>query len=148
MLCILFSTHRNVHSWTHVLFTIIGTRYYLIGLGSNVLCWILFHCPLYSAYSLFWIFKVICIIYRVRAKWGFSLNASNLWDLGGAISKFFSIAVLLIKPIFYPQIKELFLRFFVLVRRHLRTCIVLLFAQILKRFPIITPCNNYLHSSA
>jgi len=148
MLCILFSTHRNVHSRAHVLFTIIGTRYYLIGLGTNVLCWILFHCPLYSAKSLFWIFKVICIIYGVRAQWGFSLNASDPWDLWGAISKFFSIAVLLIKPIFYPQIEELFLRFSILVRRHLRTSIVLLCAQILKGFPIITPCSNYLHSSA
>ena len=83
------------------------------------------------------------MIYGVRAKWGLSLNASDPWGLGGNI-KVFSIAVFLIKPIFYPQIEELFLRFSVLVRKHLETGIVLLYAQLMNGFSMVTPCSNYL----
>ena len=65
-------------------------------------------------------------------------------EIWGGIIKVLSIAVFLIKPIFYPQIEEIFLSFAVLVRKHLRTGIVLLYAQIMNGFSMITPCSNYL----
>ena len=63
---------------------------------------------------------------------------------GGGNIKVFSIAVFLIIPNFYPQIEELFLRFSVLVRKHLKTGIVLLCSQIMNGISMITPCSNYL----